>query len=115
LRSQVKTKPRFMVRHLQRLLRLGVCFWCGEDARADGELDHVVPLSRGGDHSEGNTVLACARCNNDRNSLLVIEWRRRGLRNNQPLRAGWLLRSLPRPCVSRCYACCYGVFHAQPA
>lgn len=38
------------------------CHYCG---RTDGPfwLDHVFPVSRGGDHGDDNLVLACPRCN----------------------------------------------------
>lgn len=52
------------------------CAYC----RCDGhlELDHVVPLARGGQHSIGNLVPACVRCNRQKNKQLVVEWRRVG-------------------------------------
>jgi 5-methylcytosine-specific restriction endonuclease McrA len=36
------------------------CQYCGSPAE---NVDHVVPRSRGGDHSWGNVVAACRRCN----------------------------------------------------
>jgi 5-methylcytosine-specific restriction endonuclease McrA len=42
----------------------GRCSYCGE--RFDPEeltLDHVQPVARGGDHSDGNLVTACTACN----------------------------------------------------
>lgn len=40
------------------------CVYCGQqfDA-AELTLDHVQPRVRGGDHSGGNLVTACQRCN----------------------------------------------------
>lgn len=38
------------------------------------EQDHVVPLTRGGNHSAGNIVPACRSCNASKNSRLVSEW-----------------------------------------
>ena len=37
-------------------------------------LEHVLPLSRGGDHSWANTALACHRCNMQKNNKTVDEW-----------------------------------------
>jgi 5-methylcytosine-specific restriction endonuclease McrA len=87
--TKVGTTPRCMVRHLRAELRRGTCFYCG-DRVGRGELDHVIPLSRGGSHSEGNTVLACRTCNQSKGNLFVTEWlltprkasRHLGLRNN---------------------------------
>ena len=42
----------------------GRCFYCLSLLRAGSwELDHVVPLSRGGDHSPSNAVASCHECN----------------------------------------------------
>jgi 5-methylcytosine-specific restriction endonuclease McrA len=42
----------------------GVCGICGEAAdRQDWELDHVVPLARGGEHSYANTQVSHPSCN----------------------------------------------------
>lgn len=42
----------------------GTCHLCGKKCRPDEiHLDHLVPLSRGGDHSAANLRVACAACN----------------------------------------------------
>lgn len=38
--------------------------------------DHVIPLSRGGDHAIGNLVPACGPCNQSKGAKLVTEWKR---------------------------------------
>lgn len=38
------------------------------------ELDHIVPLSRGGGHTYDNTQCACARCNRAKRDLSVEEF-----------------------------------------
>lgn len=38
----------------------GLCFWCGSPWE---HRDHIVPLSKGGPHTKGNVVPACASCN----------------------------------------------------
>jgi HNH endonuclease len=44
---------------------LGRCHWCG--SKPDRlEMDHLYPLSRGGDHSIGNIVPSCPDCNSYR-------------------------------------------------
>jgi hypothetical protein len=59
---------RMLTRHNHR------CFYCG----SAGVLtqDHIIPLSRGGRHGEGNLVPACLSCNRSKASRLLIEWRR---------------------------------------
>ena len=47
------------------------CFYCGEESK---HIDHIVPLSRGGRHSIGNLIQACASCNLSKNNKFVIEW-----------------------------------------
>jgi 5-methylcytosine-specific restriction endonuclease McrA len=48
----------------------GACQYCGR--RADS-IDHVVPRSRGGDHSWDNVVAACGRCNTAKRDRLLEE------------------------------------------
>ncbi|WP_422746166.1 HNH endonuclease [Mycobacterium sp. WMMD1722] len=57
------------------------CAYCG--AKAD-TVDHVVPRSRGGDHSWENCVAACAPCNHRKADHLLSD-------------LGWALRSVPLP------------------
>lgn len=54
----------------------GRCFYCGHLAPLT--MDHVIPITRGGRHSAGNLVPACARCNSSKKDRLIIEWRRGG-------------------------------------
>lgn len=42
----------------------GHCRWCGMSlVGRDFEIDHIMPLRRGGDNVTANLVLACAECN----------------------------------------------------
>lgn len=48
------------------------CLYCGEPSK---HADHVIPLSRGGDHTIDNLVPSCAACNFSKGAKLpVIEW-----------------------------------------
>lgn len=58
----------------------GRCVYCAATATS---IDHVVPRSRGGDHSWENVVSACHRCNHLKADKTLKE-------------LGWRLRSLPR-------------------
>lgn len=51
----------------------GRCAYCG--AAGPLERDHVVPLSRGGDHGIGNILPACIGCNRSKLDRLLVEWR----------------------------------------
>ncbi|BBX74366.1 HNH endonuclease [Mycobacterium shinjukuense] len=55
------------------------CAYCG--GRAD-TVDHVVPRSRGGDHSWENCVACCSTCNHRKGDKLLTE-------------LGWALRRAP--------------------
>jgi len=55
------------------------CIYCG----AKGEqVDHIIPLSRGGAHSLGNLASSCSRCNLSKNNKLVSEWKLYLIRSN---------------------------------
>jgi 5-methylcytosine-specific restriction endonuclease McrA len=61
----------------------GRCWYCGvtltrgtnRDRRAEACIDHVVPLSRGGTHSDSNLVPCCRSCNSSKSDRLTEEWR----------------------------------------
>jgi 5-methylcytosine-specific restriction endonuclease McrA len=51
------------------------CHYCGKQVSgSDCHIDHVIPLSRGGDHRVANMVFACPRCNESKGSKLLSEW-----------------------------------------
>lgn len=49
------------------------CFRCGSNSNIS--LDHVIPLSRGGNHSIGNLMPLCQPCNSSKGKKLLVEWR----------------------------------------
>jgi len=49
------------------------CLYCG--STADIQIDHVIPLSRGGNHSIGNLAPACKKCNLSKKDKFVMEWK----------------------------------------
>jgi 5-methylcytosine-specific restriction endonuclease McrA len=48
------------------------CAYCGIDG--DMHIEHVIPISKGGEHHLGNIVPACQRCNYSKNSAPVEQW-----------------------------------------
>lgn len=54
----------------QKLLRLqrGKCACCAKPLSRKYELDHVIPLARGGAHADSNMQLLCPRCNRSKGS-----------------------------------------------
>lgn len=52
----------------------GICYLCGRPVpKSDVHYDHVIPLSRGGTHSEDNIRVTHARCNQLKGTKLVEE------------------------------------------
>lgn len=41
----------------------GCCYWCGDELGQDYQVDHALPLSRGGTNWPENIVISCASCN----------------------------------------------------
>jgi len=52
----------------------GICYWCFEKLDKIYHIDHVIPISRGGDNSETNIVVCCKSCNSQKSNKLVEEW-----------------------------------------
>ena len=52
----------------------GRCFYCGVPLYTF-QVDHVVPVSRGGANSPDNLVLACEHCNKSKGARLPEEWK----------------------------------------
>lgn len=48
------------------------CAYCG--CSGDLEVEHVVPISKGGDHHLGNIVPACHRCNSNKGRKDALQW-----------------------------------------
>jgi 5-methylcytosine-specific restriction endonuclease McrA len=48
----------------------GRCQYCGKKAES---IDHVVPRSKGGEHTWENVVAACSRCNSAKRDRLLHE------------------------------------------
>lgn len=59
--------PAWMVQRLFELFE-GMCAYCRVAKSA--HVDHIMPLSKGGDHSIENIAPACARCNQTKNASL---------------------------------------------
>lgn len=49
------------------------CFECGNTGQI--HIDHIVPISRGGNHSVGNLMPLCASCNLSKGAKTYMEWR----------------------------------------
>jgi 5-methylcytosine-specific restriction endonuclease McrA len=52
----------------------GKCYWCGKRYGSDYHLDHVHPLSKGGEHSIENLCVACPDCNRRKCAKTPLEF-----------------------------------------
>ena len=74
-RARLRNAKTFSVTSKEiKLLLLKPCFYCGNKS---SQIDHIVPLSRGGTHGIGNLIQACAPCNHSKKDKLIMEWRTR--------------------------------------
>lgn len=80
-RAVQRSVQRFKItkRDLKRaLIRAnGQCSYCSATFGDANKVtwDHVVPITRGGSDSIGNLLPACERCNQSKNSKLLVVWR----------------------------------------
>lgn len=51
----------------------GICYWCGKKAEKI-ELDHYVPISKGGSNSVDNLVVSCKKCNRSKHDKNPVEF-----------------------------------------
>jgi len=63
---------KYIIKEQNRLF----CPYCG-DRLIEGykHLDHIIPISRGGQHREGNLTMCCSKCNLKKSSKLIIEFK----------------------------------------
>ena len=60
------------------ILQDGLCIYCKTSVLSVFDIDHIIPVSRGGDNSENNLQLLCPSCNRskrDKTHTEYIEWR----------------------------------------
>lgn len=82
-RARQRNLPAFKVtdREWRRLCNRfdNRCAYCSE--RKSLQREHVVPISRGGQHSIGNLLPACKSCNLSKGTKFLSEWRASCLTN----------------------------------
>ena len=49
------------------------CSYCDQIEKL--QMDHVIPISRGGKHERGNILPVCLRCNASKRERLISEWK----------------------------------------
>lgn len=74
-REKEKGRELRKSRWWQNIIAQGICHWCGGSfPKEELTMDHVVPVTRGGQSTKGNVVPACKECNNRKKYLLPMEW-----------------------------------------
>jgi 5-methylcytosine-specific restriction endonuclease McrA len=80
--AKIKNVDRRLIRACEiKALQSKPCLYCGSTKQI--EIDHIIPIARGGRHSIGNLAPACRACNRSKTDYLVMEWRRK--RGNPPV------------------------------
>lgn len=74
-RRRAAVSYRYTQRDIDRLLarHRGLCAYCGENEAT--EIDHVVPIARGGVDGISNLLPSCQSCNRAKTDKLLSEWR----------------------------------------
>lgn len=64
---------------LIKILPYPVCMYCQKviPMSAKREMDHIIPISRGGLHCYSNLTVSCQRCNRSKGANLLSEWANR--------------------------------------
>lgn len=73
-RAKIKNNGvcKILNKELKRLYN-SPCFYC--NSKLNIEIDHIIPISRGGKHSIGNLTSACRTCNSSKNNKFITEWK----------------------------------------
>ncbi|RZW26285.1 MAG: HNH endonuclease [Desulfobulbaceae bacterium] len=74
-RERAKARKLRKTRWWQQKTASGICYYCGAHvAHSQLSMDHLVPLSRGGQSTRDNLVPSCKDCNNKKKTMLPVEW-----------------------------------------
>lgn len=51
-----------------------ICSYCSSDCTDNYQIDHIEPLSTGGEHSLDNLTIACPTCNRKKSNTPLLLW-----------------------------------------
>ena len=71
-------QKKITIKEIKKLYSLP-CIYCGSTIKI--EIDHIIPVSRGGRNALGNLAPACLKCNRSKSDLFVMEWKKRETKN----------------------------------
>lgn len=78
-----RIKRNVSTENRRQVLAADRCHYCA-DILLPREVEHRIPLVRGGDNHIGNLVASCVSCNSQKKTLLVSEWRAYRQANGMP-------------------------------
>lgn len=55
-------------------LQKGRCWWCSKKIKGKYDIDHRVPLSKGGSNNPSNLVISCPHCNRTKHDKMPDEF-----------------------------------------
>ena len=67
--------PRtFQIDLQQKLMQRPMCTYCGNSNLEELSMDHIFPISKGGEDTADNLIWACKSCNSSKNATDMLEW-----------------------------------------
>jgi 5-methylcytosine-specific restriction endonuclease McrA len=81
--------------HILLKLQGGTCAYCGSHLNNEYDVDHFIPVAKGGPHGLSNNVLSCRTCNLDKNANLPEEFLQHRKKCGKPIRIGGFFRPVP--------------------
>jgi len=73
VRAKDRKENKITKEDVIELKSVGKCIYCGA-TNTEFQIDHIVPVAKGGKTEVINLVLACARCNRSKNDRNLEEW-----------------------------------------
>jgi 5-methylcytosine-specific restriction endonuclease McrA len=59
---------------LQFKSQKGLCWWCGQPVGDDYEVDHIIPITKDGENTPRNLVIAHGLCNRKKGNKMPWEY-----------------------------------------
>lgn len=51
------------------------CKWCGAECANNYQIDHIIPVARGGTHTIDNLAISCPSCNHRKSAKTLDRWK----------------------------------------
>lgn len=77
LKRRLKNKYPIDKNYLKYLIENQLnCYYCGKELLNKYEIEHKIPVSKGGNNSNNNIVLSCMKCNRQKGNKTDIEFKK---------------------------------------